>query len=99
MIKLLFSEGTEDKAQSTKHKKLLSMDHLLLYCLAGGIALVFIVVAARIAVRWVVRIALVGLLLSAVGGAAWWWLNQRNHQPETRPRPVITTRRASSDRR
>jgi len=50
------------------------MDHTFLYSILAGIALVFVIVAARVALRWLVRIALAGiLLLFVVGGLAWWW--------------------------
>jgi hypothetical protein len=53
------------------------MDHTFLYSILAGIALVFVIVAARVALRWLVRIALAGiLLLFVVGGLAWWWYKE-----------------------
>jgi energy-coupling factor transporter transmembrane protein EcfT len=75
------------------------MDSTLLICIVAGIALVLFLFAARIAFRWVIRLVIVGvLLLLALGGVAWWWLNQSSRQPDTKPRPT-SNRRASSDRR
>jgi energy-coupling factor transporter transmembrane protein EcfT len=75
------------------------MDPVLVICLVAGIALVLLVFAARIALRWVIRLVIAGLmLLLALGGLAWWWLNQSSRQPDNKPRPT-SNRRASSERR
>lgn len=75
------------------------MDPLLLITIISGIALVLLVFAARLALRWIVRIILVGVLLvSIVGGGAWWWLNQSSRQSENRPRPT-PNRSSNSNRR
>jgi energy-coupling factor transporter transmembrane protein EcfT len=74
------------------------MDHLFFFSILGGVAVVFLFVIARIALRWAVRFAVVCLLLLMVlGGAAWWWFKPVP-QPEPKPRPAAT-RRASSDQR
>jgi energy-coupling factor transporter transmembrane protein EcfT len=75
------------------------MDPILIISIVAGIALMLLVFAARIALRWVVRLVIVGLiLLLTLGGAAWWWLNQPSRQPDNKPRQT-SNRRASSDRR
>ncbi|HSE24063.1 MAG TPA: hypothetical protein VLB68_20515 [Pyrinomonadaceae bacterium] len=69
------------------------MDHTFLYSILAGIALVFIIVAARVALRWLVRIALAGvLLLVVVGGLAWWWY-RAPARSQTDPRPNTSRRR------
>ncbi len=75
------------------------MDHLFLFSILGGIALVFLAVIARIALRWALRFAVVVclLFLVALGGAAWWWSKPGVH-PEPKPRPAAT-RRAAPDQR
>jgi uncharacterized SAM-binding protein YcdF (DUF218 family) len=74
------------------------MDHLFLYCIAGGIALVFIFCLTRIAFRWIIRLTVVGLLLLAViGGVTWlWW--SRSSADTPKPRPPSVTKRAGTDR-
>ena len=74
------------------------MGNSLIYAIAAGVALVLIFVVVRVALRWAVRLALMGLLLLVLlGGLAWWWLN-RPSQSETSPRST-PTRRTTSDRR
>ena len=74
------------------------MDPLLVIAIIGGIALVFLLVAARIALRWALRLAAVGALLLIVLGGAWWWFNKTPTEPEIKPRQT-TGRSANSNRR
>ena len=74
------------------------MDHLFLFSILGGIALVFLVVIARIALRWAVRFAVVCLILVAVLGCAAWWWSKPASQTEPKPRPT-STRRTAPDQR
>ncbi|HET6862543.1 MAG TPA: hypothetical protein VFH91_05830 [Pyrinomonadaceae bacterium] len=69
------------------------MDHTFLYSILAGIVFVFIIVAARLAFRWLVRIALVGIiLLVVVGSLAWWWF-RGPARPQTETRPTTSRRR------
>ncbi len=62
------------------------MDHTYLYSILAGIVLVFIIVAVRVAFRWLVRIALAGIvLLVLVGGIAWWWYREPARSQTERP--------------
>ncbi len=73
------------------------MDYLLLLSLAGGVGVVFLVVFAKFALRWIVRLIVVGLiLLFVVGGVAWWWTTRPTVRGETKSN--ATTKRAA-DRR
>jgi energy-coupling factor transporter transmembrane protein EcfT len=76
------------------------MDQALAYSMIAGLALVLLFFLVRSAFRWIVRLAIIGLiLLIALGGTAWWWFNKASsRQPETNVRST-PTRRASSDRR
>ena len=76
------------------------MDTTLLYSLLVGIGLVFVFLAIKFAVRWIVRIAIIVLFILLVLGGAEWLLrgkSQKPQQPTTQPRPA-PTRRASIDR-
>jgi energy-coupling factor transporter transmembrane protein EcfT len=65
------------------------MDPLLIIAILSGIALVFIFVVARIAVRWALRLAAVAALLFIVLGGAWWWFKQPV-QSESKSRQTST---------
>jgi len=73
------------------------MDATLTYCLLAGLGLVFLFVLVRFAFRWLIRFAIVGLILIVLGGAVWVWLNQSSPSPESKPRST-STRRGSTDR-
>ena len=74
------------------------MEISLVYAVVGGIALVLIFFIARLAIRWAIRLAIIGLLIiAALGGVAWWWLS-RTTQSDAKPR-ATPTRRATPDRR
>jgi ABC-type enterobactin transport system permease subunit len=74
------------------------METSLVYAVVGGIALVLIFFIARLAIRWAIRLIIIGLLIVAVlGGVAWWWLS-RTTQSDAKPR-ATPTRRATPDRR
>ena len=74
------------------------METSLVYAVAGGIALVIIFFIARLAIRWAIRLVIIGLLIvAALGGVGWWWLS-RTTQSDAKPR-ATPTRRATPDRR
>jgi len=73
------------------------MDTTLLYSLLVGIGLVFVFLAVKFAVRWIVRIAIIVLFILLVLGGAQWLLHGHSQQPATLPRPT-PTRRTSIDR-
>jgi energy-coupling factor transporter transmembrane protein EcfT len=77
------------------------MDPILTICIIAGIALVFLFIVARIALRWALRLAAVAALLFIVLGGAWWWFKQPAHS-ETKPRQSSTQsspRSANANRR
>jgi hypothetical protein len=74
------------------------MDSTLLYSILVGIGLVFVFLAVKFAVRWIVRIAIIVLfILLVLGGAEWLLRGKSFRQPATQPRSA-PTRRASIDR-
>jgi hypothetical protein len=66
------------------------MDSTLAYSIAGGIALVFLFFLTRFAFRWVIRIAIVALILAALVGAGWVWFKSSSSSPKTKPRSTLT---------
>ncbi len=73
-------------------------DPTFLYSLLVGIGLVFVFLAVKFAVRWIVRLAIIVLfILLVLGGGEWLLRSKSFQQPETQPRPAPT--RVSTDRR
>jgi len=66
------------------------MDSTLAYSIAAGLGLVFLFLFAKFALRWFIRIVVVGIILAVLGGATWIWLNYSSSRPETKPRPTST---------
>ena len=67
------------------------MDNSTIYLVVGVITFILLFFVARLALRWIIRLFLIGLiLLLALGGAAWWWLNNPAVQRESKPRPSAT---------
>jgi len=65
----------------------------------GGVVLLAIfVLVARLAIRWVIRITIVGLIVIALlgGGAFLWWTNRLTSKPPQNRPSSAPTRRASS---
>ena len=59
------------------------------------IAIVFLV--ARLAIRWALRMVIVGVILIAIvgGGFFWWWTTRLAPKPPAKPRPAPTRRSQS----
>ena len=73
------------------------MDNALVYAVAGGIALVLLFFVARLAIRWAIRLTIIGLLLvMALAGVAWWWFSQPASERENRMRNTPTRRAPSA---
>src|SRR6266540_3728119 len=68
------------------------MDSTLVYSIALGIALVFLFFLAKFALRWAVRLAIIVVILAALAGAAWVWLNSSSLPSDKKPRSTLTDR-------
>jgi energy-coupling factor transporter transmembrane protein EcfT len=71
------------------------MDNTLIYSIVGGVAVVMLFVAARFAFRWLIRFAIVGVIMTALACAAWVWSNYSSSAQKTPPTP---TRRTNASR-
>ncbi len=51
------------------------MDFTTIFIIAGVVILAIFVLIARLAIRWAVRLTIVGVILIAIlgAGAFWWW--------------------------
>ena len=70
------------------------MSSTTVFIIAGAILLAIFFLVAKLAIRWVVRIIIVGVILFALTGVAgfWWWTNRLAPAPQSRPRPTPTKR-------
>ena len=69
------------------------MDNTLVYCILAGVGLVFLFAAAKFALRWLIRLSIIGVILAVLAGAVWVWVNYHSSPSPAPSRPV---RRAGS---
>lgn len=66
-----------------------------IYIIGAVVLLAIFVLIGRLAVRWVVRLTMIGVILIAlVGGALfWWWTRSLSEKlPPAKPRPTPSKR-------
>ena len=66
-----------------------------IYIIGAVVLLAIVVLIARLAVRWLVRLTMIGVILIALAGGAlfWWWTNSLSvKSPPTKPRPTPAKR-------
>ncbi|MGH9879811.1 MAG: hypothetical protein ACRD6N_00145 [Pyrinomonadaceae bacterium] len=73
------------------------MDFTTIFVIAGVVIFAIFILIARLAIRWIIRLAIIGIIIIALlgGGVIWWWTNSLKPTPQqnrSRPSP---TRRAS----
>jgi hypothetical protein len=69
-----------------------------IFVIAGVVLLVIFFMIARLAIRWAVRVAIVGIILVALLGAGgfWWWSSQLSNQAKPARAPSTPARRTSN---
>ena len=72
------------------------MTYTTIAIIAGVVILAIFILIAKLALRWALRLIIVGVILIAIAGAGgfWWWSNQLTTKSEPkRPRssPARTT--------
>jgi predicted benzoate:H+ symporter BenE len=74
------------------------MSFTTIFIIAGIVLLLVFFLIAKLAIRWVVRVAIVGVILVALLGAAgfWSWSNRLTAKPKPNRQSSTPTRRASS---
>lgn len=74
------------------------MTSTTIFIIAGAIMLVIFVVIAKLAIRWAIRLTIVGVILIALLGAGgfWWWTNRLADKPKPIRQQSTPTRRASA---
>ncbi len=73
------------------------MQFSTIFIIGGVVLLAIFVLVARLAIRWVIRITIVGLIVIALLGGSifWWWTNRLTSKPQNTPR-AAPIKRASS---
>lgn len=68
------------------------MDFTTIFIIAGVVLLAIFILIAKLALRWTLRLAIVGVILMAITGAVgfWWWSNRLTSKPEPRRRSTPT---------
>jgi predicted benzoate:H+ symporter BenE len=75
------------------------MSFTTIFIIAGVVLLIIFFLIAKLAIRWAIRVAIVGVILVALLGAGgfWWWSNRLIATPaKPKPRPSATPARRSS---
>jgi len=65
------------------------MSFTTIFIIAGVVLLVIFILIAKLAIRWAIRLAIIGIILVALlgGGGFWWWSNYLAPKPvPNRPR-------------
>jgi hypothetical protein len=65
------------------------MSFTTIFIIAGVVLLVIFFFIVRLAIRWAIRVAIIGIVLAALlgGGGFWWWSNRLAPKPvPNRPR-------------
>jgi protein-S-isoprenylcysteine O-methyltransferase Ste14 len=74
------------------------MTFTTIFIIAGVVLLAIFILIAKLALRWAMRLAIVGVIILAIagGGVFWWWSNRLVARPQQdKPRPTSTKRAAS----
>jgi hypothetical protein len=74
------------------------MSFTTIFLIAGVVLLAIFFLIAKLAIRWAIRLAIVGVILVALLGAGgfWWWSNRLTAKPRPNRQPSAPVRRASA---
>jgi hypothetical protein len=74
------------------------MTFTTIFIIAGVILFFIFILIARLAIRWAIRIAIVGVILVAILGAGgfWWWSTRLTTKPKTNRQPSVNSRRSGT---
>lgn len=74
------------------------MDFTTIFIIAGVVLLAIFFLIAKLAVRWMLRLTIVGVILIALlgAGAFWWWSTRLTQKPQpAKPRSVSRNRNSN----
>ena len=71
------------------------MEFSTIFIIGGVVLLAILFLIARLAVRWAIRAAIVGIIIIAIlgGGGFWWWTNRLAPTPPQNKQRAAPTRR------
>jgi len=71
------------------------MEFSTIFIIGGVVLLAILFLIARLAVRWAIRAAIVGIIIIAIlgGGGFWWWTNRLAPAPPQNKQRAAPTRR------
>ncbi|MGH9932904.1 MAG: hypothetical protein ACREA9_27205 [Pyrinomonadaceae bacterium] len=74
------------------------MSFTTIFIIAGVVLLTIFFLIARLAIRWAIRLAIVGVILVALLGAVgfWWWSSSLTAKPKPNRPPSAPSRRAAA---
>jgi hypothetical protein len=63
------------------------MSFTTIFVIAGVVILAIFFLVAKLAIRWAIRVAIVGVILIALFGAGgfWWWSSRLTAEPKPTP--------------
>jgi hypothetical protein len=66
------------------------MSFTTIFIIAGVVLLFIFILIARLAIRWSIRLTIMGLILVALiaGSLFWWWTTSLAPKPQPRTRPT-----------
>jgi protein-S-isoprenylcysteine O-methyltransferase Ste14 len=72
------------------------MTFTTIFIIAGVVLLFIFILIAKLAIRWIVRVAIVGVILVALLGAGgfWWWSSRLTAKPKPTRQPPANGRRS-----
>lgn len=75
------------------------MDFTTIFIIAGVVILAIFFLIARLAIRWMLRLTIVGVILIAIAGAgAFWWWSTRLTTTKPANKPSAATNRRGNSR-
>ncbi|MGH9871092.1 MAG: hypothetical protein ACRD9S_01355 [Pyrinomonadaceae bacterium] len=74
------------------------MSFTTIFIIAGVVLLFIFILIAKLAIRWAIRVAIVGVILVALLGAGgfWWWSSRLTAKPKANRPPATPSRRSGT---
>jgi len=73
------------------------MTFTTIFIIAGVVLLAIFFLIAKLAIRWLIRLTIIGVIVIALLGAVgfWWWSNRLTSKPKPSRQSSAPTRRTS----